>query len=251
MPDIAVIYHWVFVAMLILAPVVCILLFTITAPYGRHERSGWGPSLPGKLGWFLMEAPASLLMLVPLLFVSDNTVVLLFLLLWQCHYLHRAFVYPFTLRSKRRMAVLVVLMAVVFNTANAFLNGFFLVEHAERYDITWLIQPNSLVGLLLFITGFVMTKRSDQMLARLRDESETGYQVPQGFLYRWVSCPNYLGESVQWLGWALLTLSPAGWLFLFWTLANLVPRAISHHRWYRQTFPDYPRNRKAFLPFLI
>ena len=40
----------------------------------------------------------------------------------------------------------------------------------------------------------------------------------------WVSCPNYLGEI-------------------------LVPRALSHHRWYRQRFPDYPAGRRALLPY--
>ena len=34
-----------------------VLLF-ISAPYGRHLRSGWGPLLPKRLGWILMEAPA-------------------------------------------------------------------------------------------------------------------------------------------------------------------------------------------------
>ena len=34
-----------------------ILLF-ISAPYGRHLRSGWGPLLPKRLGWILMETPA-------------------------------------------------------------------------------------------------------------------------------------------------------------------------------------------------
>jgi 3-oxo-5-alpha-steroid 4-dehydrogenase 1 len=39
--------------------------------------------------------------------------------------------------------------------------------------------------------------------------------------------------------------------FLVWTLANLIPRALDHHKWYRSEFPDYPSKRKAVLPFLV
>ena len=65
--------------------------------------------------------------------------------------------------------------------------------------------------------------------------------MPTGGLFRYVSCPNYLGEIVEWTGFALVMGALPGFAFLAWTLANLVPRALEHHRWYRATFPDYPR----------
>ena len=33
--------------------------------------------------------------------------------------------------------------------------------------------------------------------------------------------------------------------------ANLVPRALATHRWYRERFPDYPQDRKALIPFVL
>jgi protein-S-isoprenylcysteine O-methyltransferase Ste14 len=63
-----------------------------------------------------------------------------------------------------------------------------------------------------------------------------------------VSSPNYLGEITIWLGWALATWSLPGLAFAFWTVANLLPRARANHTWYRQTFPDYPAERKALIP---
>jgi protein-S-isoprenylcysteine O-methyltransferase Ste14 len=69
-------------------------------------------------------------------------------------------------------------------------------------------------------------------------------------LYRWISCPNYLGEIVEWSGWALATWSLPGLAFAVWTAANLAPRAHSHHLWYREHFEDYPPQRKALLPGL-
>lgn len=237
--------------MLAIAAVVFVSLLFISAPYGRHARGGWGPGVNARTGWMVMEAPASLLMLAPLLLLPMNLVIYLFLVLWQVHYFHRAFLYPFSLKSSREMPVSVVLMAVAFNTVNAFLNGGHFVLHADWYTPDWLTSPQFIVGLLVFVLGYYGTKRCDAILAALRDEPGDDYKVPQGFLYRWVSCPNYLCESVQWFGWALMTLSPAGFVFFAWTVANLMPRAISHHRWYRETFADYPRERKAIIPYVV
>jgi len=77
------------------------------------------------------------------------------------------------------------------------------------------------------------------------------YRIPYGFAYRWVSCPNYLGEIIQWTGWAIATWSLAGVVFAIWTMANLVPRALTHHRWYRDRFSEYPADRRALIPFVL
>ena len=119
--------------MVVIAPCAFVLLFFISAPYGRYLRAGWGPTVSSRTGWLLMEAPASLLMLSVLLLIPVNFVVYLFLGAWQVHYFHRAFVYPFTLTSRRRIPMTVVVMAIVFNSANAFLNGYHFVLHQDWY----------------------------------------------------------------------------------------------------------------------
>jgi protein-S-isoprenylcysteine O-methyltransferase Ste14 len=101
---------------------------------------------------------------------------------------------------------------------------------------------------LLFAAGYIINRQSDGILRGLRRPGESGYKVTDRGFYRWVSCPNYLGEVVIWLGWALATWSPAGLVFAAWTVANLVPRAKANHAWYRANFPDYPPNRKALVP---
>jgi steroid 5-alpha reductase family enzyme len=239
-------------AMFILALVVSLVLFTITAPYGRFARQGWGPSVNHRVGWLVMEAPASLLVAYIMLFQLElDIVMLVFLLIWQVHYFHRAFIYPFTLRGKKSIPIVIVFMAIVFNSANAILVGYHFVLYGQQYNLHWLLSPYFLVGLSLYVAGFIITKKSDKLLRGLRHADQSGYKIPYGFLYEYVSCPNYMGEIIQWAGWALLTLSPAGLVFLIWTLANLVPRALAHHRWYRETFPDYPEERRALVPRLL
>ena len=103
---------------------------------------------------------------------------------------------------------------------------------------------------MLFVAGCAINRQSDFTLRRLRENGEAGYSIPYGGFYRWVSSPNYFGEIIQWFGWALATWSLAGLMFAVWTAANLAPRALSHHRWYRESFVDYPPERKALLPRL-
>jgi protein-S-isoprenylcysteine O-methyltransferase Ste14 len=89
------------------------------------------------------------------------------------------------------------------------------------------------------------------MLFALRKPGEGGYTIPRGWLYEYVSCPNYLGEILVWCGWAIATWSLAGLAFALYTAANVGPRALAHHRWYLREFEDYPRQRKALIPFVV
>jgi len=231
-----------------------VALLFISAPYGRHRRRGWGPELPARLGWLLMEAPAPLLYL-SLFLASPRTaepVNLIFCVLWLLHYLYRAFVYPFLIRDRgKKMPVAVMGMAVLFNLVNAYTNSRWLNALGPPRDAAWLTDPRFIIGALLFLTGLAIHLRADARLRALRRDDGTDYAIPRGGLFRWVSCPNYLGEIVQWSGWALLTWSLPGLVFAVWTAANLVPRALSHHRWYRETFPDYPPSRRAIFPGVL
>ena len=76
-------------------------------------------------------------------------------------------------------------------------------------------------------------------------------ELPATVMFLYVSCPNYLGELLEWAGWALATWSLGGLAFFVYTAANLVPRARSNHRWYRGRFEDYPESRRAVIPGLI
>ncbi|MXZ72004.1 MAG: hypothetical protein F4Z04_10970 [Acidobacteria bacterium] len=83
------------------------------------------------------------------------------------------------------------------------------------------------------------------------EPGRVGGDGASGGAFRYVSCPNYLGELLEWFGWALATWSLGGLAFFTYTAANLVPRALSHHRWYRERFADYPAGRKAVIPGVL
>jgi 3-oxo-5-alpha-steroid 4-dehydrogenase 1 len=246
-------YRWFVFAELALALVTFVALCFVVAPYGgRHGRAGWGPTLPARVGWVVMEAPASLLFLAFYLMGQHRSelVPLLFLLLWQAHYVQRAFLYPMLMRSGARMPVVVALLAILFNLLNAWVNARWISEFGA-YPIAWLADPRFWVGVALFAVGYVLNVSSDRILRRLRGDRSTGYRIPHGGGFRLVSSPNYLGEIVEWTGWAIATWSLAGASFALYTIANLAPRALANHRWYRDTFPDYPPGRRALVPYLL
>lgn len=230
----------------------CVLLF-ITAPYGRYGRSGWGPEVSNRVGWIIMEVPACL-GFAAVYFTGQmrfELVPLVLLGMWQLHYVWRTFVFPFLIRSQgKTMPLSVALIAVVFNFLNAYVNARW-IGHLGSYEDSWLVDPRFLLGAVVFCAGMTINHRADATLRKLRSPGETGYKIPQGRLYRRISCPNYAGELLEWLGWAIATWSLAGLAFFVFTAGNLVPRALKHHRWYQEKFPDYPTERKALIPWIL
>jgi protein-S-isoprenylcysteine O-methyltransferase Ste14 len=247
--DARVFYNDLLVASFVMAAIVFFVLFFMAAPYGRHIRKGWGPTLGNKASWVLMEAPSPLIFAACFLAGDNKTIVtIVFLLLWEAHYIHRAFIYPFSLRGDRHMPLLVIGFGLIFNIMNAYLNGTYIFTFSSNYTNNWLIDPRFIGGLALFATGFLINRSADQTLRNLREPGEDVYKIPQTGLYRWISCPNYFGEIVIWTGWAVATWSLPGLAFAVWTMANLAPRARSHHAWYQEYFEDYPPERKALVP---
>ena len=240
------------IGLFILAVFIFILLLFIVAPYGRHVRQGWGYTVGNTLGWILMEAPAPVLFAIFFIIGGEISITsIVFLIVWETHYFHRAFIYPFSLRGReKRMPLMIVSFGFIFNLMNGYLNGRYIFTFSGGYAIEWLLDPRFIIGILLFIAGYVVNRQSDQVLRNLRQPGESGYKVADQGLYRWISCPNYFGELIIWFGWALATWSLAGLAFAVWTAANLIPRAKANHDWYKTTFADYPEERKALLPGL-
>jgi steroid 5-alpha reductase family enzyme len=247
-------YAILLIAMFVAAAIVFVVLLFIAAPYGRHTRRGWGPRVNSRLGWVIMESPA--VIVFALCFAlggrTASTIPIAFLALWQTHYIHRSYVFPFRMRwDRKHMTLLVMSIGFIFNAANAYLNGRYINTIGPGYPSGWMMDPRFIIGVLLFFTGFAINLHSDSVLRGLRMPGETGYKIPHGGLFELVSCANYFGEILEWCGWAVATWSLPGLAFAVWTAANLVPRARAHHHWYPSQFPDYPPQRRALIPFLF
>ncbi len=251
--DVKLFYQLVYIWIAIAAVIFFVLLF-VSAPYGRFTRSNWGIMINNRLGWIIMETP-SLFTFCYFVYTGQapkNSYIILFSLLWIIHYVHRSFIFPFRIKPvNKKMPLLVALMAVFFNCMNGFFNGYYLGNLYMASNDYSIQDPQLLVGLVLFLFGMAVNLHSDQILINLRKNNPTGYQIPHGGFFKWVTSPNYFGEIIEWLGFALMVNSLPAFSFFIWTVANLVPRALDNHTWYKNHFEDYPPDRKAIFPFLV
>jgi steroid 5-alpha reductase family enzyme len=110
----------------------------------------------------------------------------------------------------KAMPVSVVVVGFCFNVFNSYLQARW-ISHYGTYPGSWLSSPQFLLGAVLFLGGFAGNIWADNVLLNLRsDKEDRSYKIPRGFLYEYVSCPNYFCEVVEWLGWAIMTNSLAG-----------------------------------------
>jgi len=241
-------YLWIGVA---IVTFLALVLFKVKAPYGRHSNEQWGPMISNKWGWFFMELPALILMpLIALIGNSEkNELSYLIIGLWVLHYANRTLIFPFKLKTKdKKMPLLIVGSAVLFNGVNGLLNGYFIgFMNPELFDLA---SPHVIIGALVFFVGMGINKWSDRKLISLR-EKQQGYQIPRGGLFEFISCPNHFGEIVEWCGFAIMAWNLPAITFAVWTFCNLSPRSLNHHEWYQEKFEDYPGKRKAVLPYLL
>lgn len=224
----------------------------IRAPYGRHSREGWGPKIPSRVGWIAMEMPA-VAFFIWLFFQGRHAgqlAPLVLLCIWQLHYVHRTLIFPFRIRAKgKTIPLMVAIMAFAFQMMNSYINARWLSEFSS-YSEAWLRDPRFIGGVGIFVLGFIINIHADTVLIKLRKPGETGYTIPMGGMYRFVTCPNYLGEILEWVGFAIASWSLPGLAFALYTASNVGPRAFSNHRWYKEKFPDYPKERHALIPFI-
>ncbi len=257
-----------------------VTLLDFPAPYGRHTRAvGWGPLVPARRAWIIMESPNVLVSLV-LWQVGDATCKAspanrALLGLFFLHYLNRSFIYPLRMAPPSRpMPLSVMGMAWAFCTLNGYLQARALTKF-HVYPSSWVWTPAVVGGVVIFLLGFLVNVDADRRLRELRSSSRSGtngvrtrrqaaaakavggapghYGIPHGGLFEYVSCANFTGECVEWAGFALAcgATLPAV-TFAVFTAFNLAPRALAHHKWYRAHFKEkYPAHRKCLIPFVF
>lgn len=242
--------------MTIIAVLVFIALHFVTAGYGVFYNKKWGPAVPNKLGWILMESPVFIVMIL-LCIISErstNIVCLIFLILFEIHYFQRSFIFPFLIRGKSVMPLSVILMGVVFNVLNAVMQGgwIFYVAPENMYELSWLATPQFIIGTLVFFTGMIININSDYIIRHLRKPGDTKHYLPKKGLFKYVTSANYFGEFVEWVGFAILTWSLSGAVFALWTFANLAPRAAKIYNNYKKEFGDKLDTKKVkrIIPFI-
>eukprot|EP01111_Echinosteliopsis_oligospora_P017527 TRINITY_DN7630_c0_g1_i1.p1 TRINITY_DN7630_c0_g1~~TRINITY_DN7630_c0_g1_i1.p1 ORF type:complete len:302 (+),score=72.82 TRINITY_DN7630_c0_g1_i1:17-922(+) len=112
------------------------------------------------------------------------------------------------------------------------------------------------LGLALFIIGELGNLTTHLMLSNLRSPGTKERKIPRGFLFNYVSCPNYFLEFVAWVGFSIMTQTAASIMFTIAGAGQMWMWAVGKHRRYRKEFDgkegrqQYPKSRKVMFPFL-
>lgn len=267
-------------------PLVGSILFFTDAPHGRFsphlsKSKVWVEKLTinGTLAWIIMElpSPATLLYTYRTCPLSSNSrhpswyhPSTLLVGLYVVHYANRAIISPLRTASRSRSHLIIPLASIVFNVVNGGLMGSWLssgvIEQQGWNKLTFW------AALGLFAVGLIGNIVHDEVLLSIRRNAQKGdteqekssgpkYGVPHGYLYRFISYPNYFCEWMEWTGfavaasvasnWSTPLYQTPPWLFVVNEVALMLPRALSGHRWYHEKFNDYPRDRKAIIPFVL
>ena len=150
-------FNYLLIIWFALAGTVFIVLYFVVAPYGRHITKNHGPSLKSSTGWIIMECSSPIIFAA--CFISGQNLISLpaiaLVVLWETHYIHRAFFYPFNRRDgARRIPVIVVALGFVFNSINSYLNGRYIFTLSPGYPDTWLSDPRFIMTVMISAPGF-------------------------------------------------------------------------------------------------
>lgn len=232
-----------------------------TASYGKFADERFGIEIDPRLGWFLMELPATISFNY-FFWTSANCFepMRLFMgLVFIKHYLNRGFYFPLTIKlsaanEKKSFSISVVLAGIVFTSIHGYLNAKWLGEICPWLDGNWLTNPLFLIGYPLYEVSFWATVYHEELIRKLRDSKTSGggkYKIPRGGLFEYVTNATYFTELTGWFAWTLCTWSPAGSVVFVVSFLNLVPRAFKQQTWYLNKFEEYPSERKVIIPFVI
>nr|XP_002721861.1 3-oxo-5-alpha-steroid 4-dehydrogenase 1 [Oryctolagus cuniculus] len=237
-----------------LGPLCFVLLKLLGSPYGRYAPQWPGLRVSARVAWVVQELPS---LAWPLYECGRAAAERLhhwpsriLLAMFLVHYMQRTLIFPFLIRGGKPTPVYACAMAFVFCAYNGYLQSRYLSQYAV-YPDDWLTDPRFLSGFALWFLGLLINIHSDHILRNLRRPGETGYKIPRGGLFEFVTAANYFGEITEWCGFALASWSLQGSAFAMFTFCVLLTRAEQHHQWYLEKFEDYPKFRKILIPFLF
>ena len=219
------------------------------------------PVIPSRISWIFQECPC---VFITIFYLKQEYLHITFrrilvILPFFIHYIHRTFIFPFNIHSSKNNPLEITLMAFTFCIFNAVMINRSIFLYIDYENNFWIYY---IFGLITFSLGMYINIHSDYSMIKQRNankDQSTGskYIIPRGFMYELISCPNYFGELTEWLGFFVLSNSFSGLVFFVSTFANLFPRALQYHQWYKDKFQNEFQNdedlkaRKAIIPFLI
>ncbi|KAF2900043.1 hypothetical protein ILUMI_06147 [Ignelater luminosus] len=119
-------------------------------------------------------------------------------------------------------------------------------------DLTYI----DVVAALFFLWANWHQYKATVILANLRKDKKGSiitdvHKLPCGDWFEYVSSPHLLAEILMYFALTVILRNNVTWLYIFaWVLSNQVETALLSHWWYKETFSDFPKQRRAIIPFI-
>lgn len=113
------------------------------------------------------------------------------------------------------------------------------------------------IGLSIFTLSEIGNLSTHLLFRNLRPAGTNVRKIPNpdGFifnkLFNYVSCPNYTYEVAAWFGFSIMTSCLPALFFTLTGMYQMTIWALGKHRNYKKEFPNYPKKRKAIVPFIL
>ncbi len=254
--------HFIEYKLYIWGGIIAILIFyNLTGPtqYGRHIgksiilKNTSFPRIHPYFAWTFMELP----MLISIITVSiyfwesiDSWKSVICIVIFGSHYFYRSFIYTYMIRkTASRTPLDIMIYGFSFNILIGCMTTYGFITDTLMVPFKNLEMAQMILGIALILIGFIIHTYHDNILIHLKSK-EGEYRIPHGGLFQYVSCPNYLGEIIEWTGMLLFSGSITFFLYYIYTFINVTWRPFHHHKWYKEKFTDYPAERKALIPFI-
>lgn len=250
---------WIHIGLVIFGFILAVVYFIAQLfqpiPYGRHAKGSGRLPIPVRIAKMVIVLVPHIVFFVITYFLAGQNFKeapnIVFFCLYVIHFLERGIVTPLLSRySHGKIRLWVPLSFLLSGLVYSYINAEFI--GSAQYCDNYLYDPRFIIGLVLFIVGFILNRAADYQLVWLRkSRTDTEYYTAKGPLYSLISCPNYFGEGLMWFGWAVMTWSLAGLVLWLASEAIFIPRSRQNHKWLRNQFLDYPTIRKGLIPFIF
>jgi steroid 5-alpha reductase family enzyme len=114
-----------------------------------------------------------------------------------------------------------------------------------------------LVGILLWLTGFIFETVGDLQLARFKADTSNKGKVMDKGLWRYTRHPNYFGDSAVWWGYGFLCMAAGSYLPVLGSIlmtfviikisgVGLLEKSLKENK---PHYRDYAEKTSAFFPW--
>jgi very-long-chain enoyl-CoA reductase len=131
--------------------------------------------------------------------------------------------------------------------------AYFVLHPDYKSPSLFRAQVCAVIIVILMVANFI----THYMLANLRPAGTSIRNIPRGFLFELVSCPNYFIEILQWAVYTVLCQSVSSLVFTLMGGGQMLIWALGKHKAYKKEFDgkegreQYPKGRKALIPFIL